>query len=180
MLEEMEMEAERFAAWNERHQGGVRLQDNTYNGHLIGAEGQPELPNPPDEVPPETMEEIRLRCVKKIGDKVVAGLEENTAEGDPIDLPLRLDHVRDMVGRRNIEDPQGEPKDILDRLHERVPESAPASEAIVHKTGVEGPGPTQEEMDAAAEEQTSWTDDPTAMTDEQLADAIANHPDSGA
>jgi hypothetical protein len=192
--EEMEAEAERFQEWNQRHQYGTRLQDNTYNPALQGAEGQPqppideidETPTPPD-APIDTaggfidrslssgnpkVERVRKlmqEACQKIGEKVVAGLQENTPEGEPIDLPLRIDHALDMVGRRHIADPQGEPKDIFERLDERVPDESKGSATIVivHKTDVVSDGPTKEEMDAAYEEQEGW-EDFSGLTDEQL------------
>jgi hypothetical protein len=160
MLPEMELEAERFEKWNKQHQESFRALDDLHSSE----EAEDDIVE---------VREAMLEGVKTIGEKVVEGLAENTAEGDPVDLPLRLDHVRDLVGRRTVEDPQGEPKSTLERLHERIPEGAPASEAIVYKTGVEGEGPTKEEVEAAEEEQVAWTDDPSAMSDEQLDAEIA-------
>jgi len=153
-LPEMELEAKRFEDWNKMHQGVTRTVDDFRQD----AE--------------EAVEEIRatmLEDVAVIGEKVVAGLQENTPEGEPIDLPLRLDHVADMVGRRHVEDPQGEPKSTLERLHDRIPTSAPASEVIVHKTDVVSDGPTKEEMDAAYEEQEPWVEEPAP--DQSLPEA---------
>jgi len=142
-LPELELEAKRFDAWNKMHQTSFRMVDD------FREEAEEEV---------VAIREAMIEGVKKVGEKVVAGLAENTKEGDPVDLPLRLDHVRDMVGRRHIEDPQGEPKSTLDRLHERIPTKANASEKLVMKTSVDGEGPTAEEVEAAEEEQAAWTD----------------------
>jgi len=142
-LPELELEAKRFDAWNKMHQTSFRMVDD------FREEAEEEV---------VAIREAMIEGVKKVGEKVVAGLAENTKEGDPVDLPLRLDHVRDMVGRRHIEDPQGEPKSTLERLHERIPTKAPASENMAHKVSVDGEGPTAEEVEAAEEEQAAWTD----------------------
>jgi hypothetical protein len=144
-LPEMELEAKRFDDWNKMHQGTTRAVDD------FREKAEEDV---------EKIRETMLEDVAVIGEKVVAGLQENTPEGEPVDLPLRLDHVADMVGRRHVEDPQGEPKSTLERLHDRIPTEAPASEVIVHKTDVETEGPTKEEMDAAYEEQEPWVEEP--------------------
>jgi len=165
----LELEGKRFEEWNQAHQAGIRAQDEMHS----------------TTVSEETITEVReadQAAVLTIGEKVVAGLSENTAEGDPVDKQLREDHVRDMVGRRHVVDPQGEPQSILDRLHDRIPTGSPASVALVAKTDVDSEGPTKEEVDAAEEEQAPWVppeDAPElrAMTDEQLEAAIARHDD---
>lgn len=158
-LPELELEAARFDEWNKLHQKSFRDLDDLHSSE----EAEEKIVE---------VREATLEDVKTIGEKVVAGLEENTAEGDPIDLPLRLDHTRDLVGRRYVEDPQGEPKSTLERLHDRIPTEATASEVLVYKTAVDGDGPTKEEVDAAEEEQKSW--DPVgSLTDEELDAAIA-------
>lgn len=145
-LPELELEAARFDEWNKAHQKGVRDADELHSKNTDDAEGGAVA----------AIREQAGKDVMTIGEKVVAGLAENTPEGQPIDKPLRLDHVRDMVGRRHVEDPQGEPKSTLDRLHDRIPTAAAASEALVDKTDVDSEGPTKEEVDAATEEQKSW------------------------
>jgi hypothetical protein len=151
----MELEAARFEEWNKQHQKSFRDLDDLHSS----------------EDAEEAIVEVReamLEGVKEIGEKVVAGLAENTKEGDSIDLPLRIDHTRDLVGRRHVSDPQGEPKSTLERLHERIPTGATESEKLVNKTAVTRPGPTKEEMDAAEEEQLPWTTEEEAETEEEV------------
>jgi hypothetical protein len=170
-LPELELEAERFEKWNKTHQESFRALDELHSG-----EGTDEKV--------QAVREAMGRAVITIGEKVVAGLQENTKEGDPVDLPLRLDHVRDLVGRRSVEDPQGEPKTTLERLHERIPTEAPASETIVYKTDVASDGPTREEMEAAYEEQAPWTPEgeeppPSEMPPEHSPEQEAQLPAPG-
>lgn len=139
----LEIEAARFEHWNQAHQAGIRAQDELQSG-AAAVEEVTEV------------READEAAAKTIGEKVVSGLAENTKEGDPIDKALREDHVRDMVGRRHVEDPQGEPKSLLERLHERIPADAPASVKMVGKTDVDSEGPTKEEVEAAEEEQAAW------------------------
>jgi hypothetical protein len=140
-LPELELEAKRFDAWNKMHQTSFRMVDD------FREEAEEDV---------VAIREQMIEGVKKIGEKVVAGLAENTKEGDPVDLPLRLDHVRDLVGRRHVEDPQGKPKSTLERLRDRIPTKGTASEKLVKKTSVEGEGPTKAEVEAAEEEQLPW------------------------
>jgi hypothetical protein len=160
----LELEAERFDAWNKAHQESFRAMDALQND----AAGDEQV---------EGIREADAAAVAVIGEKVVSGLAENTAEGDPIDQALREDHVRDLVGRRHVEDPQGEPLSTIDRLHERIPvDGGTASVALVPKTQVDLEGPTKEEVDAATEEQTAWEPPPqelVGMTDEQIEAEIA-------
>jgi hypothetical protein len=149
----MELEAKRFEEWNKAHQKNFRDMDELHD----------ELTSEDELV---EIREAMLEGVKEIGEKVVAGLSENTEPGEAIDLPLRTDHVRDLVGRRHVEDPQGKPKTTLERLHERIPTST-ESEKLANKTQVTQPGPTKAEMDAAEEEQTAWGDE--YVPDDQVA-----------
>jgi len=142
-LEVLELEAARFEHWNAAHQAGIRAQDDLQSG----AAAEEEI---------IAIREADEKAVKTIGEKVVAGLPENTEEGEPIDRPLREDHVRDMVGRRHVVDPQGPPKSTLERLHDRIPTGMSASVKMVEKTDVDSEGPTKEEVEAAEKEQEPW------------------------
>ena len=142
MLPEMELEVKRFEEWNAAHQKSVRDLDKMHD----------------DETADDRLQEIRdaaSEAVKVIGEKVVAGLQENTPEGEPYDKQLREDHVRDMVGRRHVVDPQGEPESMMDKLHARIPTST-KSERLVGKTAVDGEGPTKKDVEAAEAEQQPW------------------------
>jgi len=142
LLPESELEVERFVEWNAAHQKGFRDMDDLHTS----LEGKVEA-----------IREASAAAVQVIGEKVVAGLQENVEDtDDSIDQQMREDHVRDMVGRRHVVDPQGEPMSIMDRLHGRVPNDVPHSVPLIAKTDVEGPGPTKEEMEAAYEEQEPW------------------------
>jgi hypothetical protein len=144
MLPEMELEAKRFEEWNEAHQKGFRDADALHD----------ELTS---DKKLEAIRKASEKGVKTIGEKVVAGLQENVEDTeDSIDQKMREDHVRDMVGRRHVVDPQGEPLSITERLHGRVPDSGTASEAMIAFTDVEGEGPTKEMVDAAQAEQQPW------------------------
>jgi hypothetical protein len=166
LLPESELEAKRFEEWNKAHQKSFRDVDELHD----------------DLASDKKLEAIRKasdKGVKAIGEKVVAGLQENV-EGteDSIDQQMREDHVRDMVGRRHVSDPQGEPLSILERLHERVPTGGTASEALIAKTDVTGPGPTKEEVDAAQAEQQPWAppeDEPTPPASSD-GDPVADEP----
>jgi colicin import membrane protein len=151
----MELEAKRFEEWNAAHQKSFRDIDDLHEG----LSSDKRL---------TAIRKAAEKGVQAIGEKVVAGLQENV-EGteDSIDQQMREDHVRDMVGRRHVVDPQGEPLSIIERLHGRVPDegtAAEASVALIAKTDVAGLGPTKEEVDAAQAEQEPWAppeDEPT-------------------
>jgi len=152
LLPEMELEAKRFEEWNAAHQKSFRDLDDIHDG----LSSDKRL---------DAIRKAAEKGNKAIGEKVVAGLQENV-EGteDSIDQKMREDHVRDMVGRRHVVEPQGEPQSITERLHERIPTGATASEALIKKTDVLGLGPTKEEVDAAQAEQEPWAppeDEPT-------------------
>ena len=155
----LELEAARFDKWNKAQNDSRQALDRLQNGEEFDA----------------AVEEVREadgEAVIAIGEKVVAGMEADEAERD---MPLREDHLADMVGRRHVEEPQGEPKSTLERLHDRIPTETTASKVVLHKLVVDGEGPTKEEMDAAYEEQEPWspegrevTDDPDEAPDDEL------------
>jgi hypothetical protein len=138
----MELEVERFVEWNRVHQQSFRDLDELHSKST-------------EEERLQRIRDTAAENVKVIGEKVVAGLQENIGENETIDMPLRIDHVRDMVGRRHVVDPQGEPKSMMDKLHDRIPTGS-MSERLVPKTDVVGLGPTKEEVEAAEVEQQPW------------------------
>lgn len=98
----------------------------------------------------ETVREAEAKGVAIIGEKVVAGIKSGE-EGGPIDLPLREDHAAEIAGRIVMN--TQEPIDLMDRLHERIPDGT-ANEELVKYTSVEQEGPTPELVAAATVEST--------------------------
>lgn len=99
----------------------------------------------------EKAAEAEAAVVEAIGEKNLAGLETKV-----IDQPLRQDHAAEIAGR-NLFDVQ-EPKDPLERVHERIQLEKTANEVLVERTQVEGPGPTPK-MVAAAEKEAGVSKD---------------------
>jgi hypothetical protein len=157
-LPEMELEVERFVEWNRVHQQSFRDLDELHSKST-------------EEERLQRIRDTAAENVKVIGEKVVAGLQENIGENETIDMPLRIDHVRDMVGRRHVVDPQGEPKSMMDKLHDRIPTGS-MSERLVPKTDVVGLGPTKEEVEAAEVEQQPWVNPDEVTPPAQPGDPV--------
>jgi hypothetical protein len=155
-----ELETERFKKDNAARWARKRGQDDS---------------NKQDPKVLDKIAEAETAAAEEIGRKVEEGIKMGE-EGGVADLPLRRDHAAEIAGRTPQTDPR-EPMDPMDRLHERIPPKETANEKLAEHMSVNQPGPTIEQVKAAAVEMAPPNEKKSAAAaiDAQNAPAVARH-----
>jgi hypothetical protein len=122
-------EAERFKEFNEKHWERKASQDRRRGD---------------DEKDQEKSWKKEVAANEAIGEKTREGME-----ADVTDMPLRIDHTREIAGR-NLEDVQS-PKDPVARIDERIPETSKGEKLVPHTSVDAKPASKQAIEDARRE-----------------------------